>query len=82
MNLRKCCVSVWGECGKTIQGLGALKEPVIGAGSGIAIVFVQRTMKVVRAALGDQRDLGAGRPALIGIVVGGCNAEFLDRDEG
>ena len=39
-------------------------------------------MELIGAALGDQRDLGAGGAAFIGVAVGGGDAELLDRIDG
>src|SRR5579864_6622877 len=64
------------------SGYSRLDEPVVRAGYGVAMVFVERTVKIVCAALGDQCHLGSGTVALVGIVVRGGHAEFLHGIEG
>ena len=56
------------DVGLAVQQLGVLVEPAVGRGDRRAILFVERAMKGVGAALGDQRDLTSGGAALIGIV--------------
>ena len=64
--------------GLAITQLRLLHEPVVGAGESVAVVLVQRSVKSVGAALGDERDLRSGGAALVRVVVRGSNAEFLD----
>ena len=58
---------------------GLFDKIVVRAGEGVAVIFVERAVETVGAALGDESDLSAGRTAAIGVVVGGGDAEFLDR---
>src|SRR5216683_2333812 len=47
------------DVGLAVLQLGKLHKVVVGAGEGIPVIFVKRTMKVVGAALGYQRHLSA-----------------------
>ena len=68
-----------GNIGETILQLRAFVEPVIGLSNVGAVVFVSRTMKAVGPAFCDQRDLGAGGTAFIGIGIAGGYAKLLQR---
>src|SRR5689334_18189040 len=63
------------------QGLSGNSRPVVkprvSRRVGVAIKFIKRAMKLIRSALGDERDLTAGRPALVRSLAGYGNAEFL-----
>src|SRR5207302_9543074 len=66
-----------GTVGKTRLDLRALVKPVVGGGNSRAIVFVERAVEIVGAALGHQIYLRAGRAAAIGIGLAGDDAKFL-----
>src|SRR5712672_551876 len=53
--------------------------PGIRVKNGIADVFVSRSVKFLRSALGSDADLSAGRPAILGSVIRGKNLNFLRR---
>src|SRR6476620_7551141 len=55
-----------------------LNEIVVGAGDGVAHVFIRRAVEVVCAAFGYESNLSARTGTLIRVVVGGSHAEFLD----
>src|ERR1700747_2490299 len=61
--------------------LSRLHEIVIGAGLGVAEIFVERTVKLVRAAFCNQRNLGTRRTSRVGPVIGCGYSEFLHRIE-
>lgn len=54
-------------------------EPGVGGESGVAIVFIERTMHLVRPALGHQRHLSAGGASEIWSFSGDGHTEFLHR---
>ena len=68
--------------GLAVLQLRLLDEVIVGAGDGVAVVFVERAVEIVGAALGDESDLSAGGTAAIGVVVGGGDAKFLHGVEG
>ena len=57
---------------------GLVVEPGIRRGRGVAVVFVQRAMKLIGPALGDQHHLAARRAPLIDAFAAHRHAEFLD----
>src|SRR5205807_2105407 len=61
--------------------LGLFVEPIVRLAKIRAVVFVQRTVEIVCAALSDQAHLCARRPARISVRVAGGYTEFLDRIE-
>src|SRR5437879_13776373 len=60
---------------------GLLDKEIIGAGDGIAHVFVCGSVEGIRAALGDESHLSTGALPLISTVIRRCDAEFLNRSE-
>ena len=61
---------------------GAVAEPVVGLGEGVAIVLVGRTVELIGAALGDDGDLTTAGAAEVGAQSGNRGAELLNRIEG
>ena len=59
-----------------------LHKVIIGAGNGVAVVLICRTMKIVGAGLGYQRHLRPGGAPGISVGVGGRDPELLHRIEG
>ncbi len=60
---------------------GVVVKPGVGGEKSIAVVFVERAVKLVGAALGDERDLTAGRTSEVRAFAGDGDAEFLHRIE-
>jgi len=60
---------------------GAVGEPVVGSSLDVAMELLERTMELVGAGLGDQRDLPAGGAALVGTDASDRGAEFLHNRE-
>ena len=56
---------------------GAIVEPAVGRGVGVAHVLVERAVELVGAALGHQRNLAAGGAALVGALARDGGAELL-----
>ena len=67
--------------GFAIFEFGVLVEPAIGGGDGGTILFIERAVKLVGAALGDESDLPTRGAPLVGIVADRCDAKFFDRVE-
>ena len=65
--------------GLAVEKFGGLDQVVVGAGGGVAQIFIDRAVKLVAPTLGDQCDLCARSLTLISSVVGGGDAEFLNR---
>ncbi len=57
--------------------LGQFVEVIVGAGVGVAMVFVDRTVNAVGAAFGHQCHLGAAGSSLVGVGIGGGDAKLL-----
>ena len=55
-----------------------LYEIIVGAGGGVAVIFVERTVKIVGATFGNERHLCARGASLVGIGIRGCDSELLD----
>src|SRR5215475_6233026 len=53
-------------------------RPCVGLKVASEVVLVNRAMKLVRASLGDQLNLAAGRTVEIGGLVGGADPELFD----
>src|ERR1700674_2866512 len=68
-----------GEIRLAASRFRSFDKEVVGAGDGVAVVFVEGTVETVCPALGDQRHLGSRTGTLIGVVVGRCYPELLDR---
>src|SRR5262249_45984193 len=56
---------------------GAVIEPVVGGEVGIAVEFVERSVKLVGTALGDQRNLAARGTPLIRAYTGNRRSKLL-----
>src|SRR5215469_101355 len=56
-----------------------LHEIVVSTGNRVAVRFVERSMKRIGAALGNERNLGARTSALVGVVIAGGDAKLLHR---
>ena len=54
-------------------------EPGVRGEEGVAVVFVERAVKLIRPALGKERDLTAGGAAEVGAFAGYGDAKFLGR---
>src|SRR5215471_116957 len=65
------------DIGFAALNLRRLHKVVVGAGIGIAEIFIKRTVKTIGAAFGDERDLGARRASRISTIIRGRHAEFL-----
>ena len=63
------------------RNVGVIVEPGVGGEESVAVVFVERPMELIGAALGDESDLTAGRAAQVRALAGDRDAEFLDRVE-
>src|SRR5262249_40872701 len=59
------------------SGCVGLASPRVGIEGRVAKVLVERPVKVVGSALGDNADLSASGPAVFGVVVGGENLDLL-----
>ncbi len=68
-----------GTVGQARFNFCLLVKPVVGLAKIGAVVLVECAMKPVGTALGHDTDLSAGGSALIGVGVGGRNAELLNR---
>ena len=58
------------------QGVGVAR-PGVGVEGGVAVIFVQGAVELLRAALGDHADLGAGRAAVFSGVIRSKDLDFL-----
>src|SRR6266536_3685406 len=54
-------------------------DPIVGREAFGTVVVKTRAVPGIRAALGNQVHLGAGRAALVGVSIGRGNPELLDR---
>ncbi len=63
--------------GKTIADFRLLDKVIARSGNRVAMRFKERAMEGVCTALGDQRNLRAGGPSLVGVVISSGDAELL-----
>ena len=52
-------------------------EEGVGVGGLVAQEVIERAMQLIRAGLGDERDLGTGAARRVGVGVARCHPEFL-----